>query len=183
MKFDIEANRRARKWSRQQLVVRMLWELAHPLFAWSPRQIWGWRRGLLRIFGASIGHNVHIYPSVRIAVPWNISIGDNSAIGDHAILYSLGSIAVGCNTTVSQYAHLCAGTHDYERRDLPLVKSRISIGDAVWICADAFIGPGVTVSNFAIVGACAVVVKDVARSTIVAGNPAKVVRERPSFRE
>jgi putative colanic acid biosynthesis acetyltransferase WcaF len=115
---------------------------------------------------------------VRIAVPWNLHIGDKSAIGDQAILYSLGSILISENVTVSQNAHLCAGTHDFRRSDLPLLKPPIVIGPGVWICADAFVGPGVTIGAMAVVGARAVVVMDVASDDVVVGNPARVVGKR-----
>lgn len=177
-KIDVAANRRMRNWSRRELFGRVLWGIAHPFFAWSPRLLWGWRRFMLRIFGAKIGRAVHIYPSVKIAVPWNLTIKDEVAIGDGAILYSLGPIAIGSRATVSQFAHLCAGTHNYSRADMPLEKPPISVGESAWICADAYVGPGVTVGNYAIVGARAVVVRDVAAQTIVVGNPARKVGMR-----
>ncbi|ORE91087.1 acyl transferase [Stappia sp. 22II-S9-Z10] len=152
------------------------------MFALSPRPFWGWRRLLLRGFGARIGANVHIHPSVRIAIPWMLSIGEDSAIGDRAILYSLGPISIGTRATISQYAHLCAGDHDYRRADFPLLKPPIAIGDEVWICADAFIGPGVSVGTGAIIGARAVVNCDVPERLIVAGNPARPLRQRPKTR-
>lgn len=176
--LDIASNRAARKWSGRELLVRACWELAHPLFAWSPRPLWGWRRWLLRLFGATIGQDVHIYPSVRIAIPWNLTIGRHAAIGDRATVYALGRIRLGDRVTVSQGAHLCAGTHDYRNSAMPLLKVPITIEDDAWICADAFVGPGVIVGSNAIVGARAVAVKDVASGMIVVGNPARVLRSR-----
>jgi putative colanic acid biosynthesis acetyltransferase WcaF len=177
--LDIAVNRASRKWTRKELAGRALWELAQPLFALSPRLLWGWRRGLLRLFGAKVGRNVHIFPSVHIAIPWNLTIGDEAAIGDRAIIYNLGLISIGAQATISQGAHLCAGTHDYRRTDMPLLKLPIQVGLAVWVGADAFIGPGVKIGDLAIVGARAVAIKDVAAGMIVAGNPARVVRQRP----
>jgi putative colanic acid biosynthesis acetyltransferase WcaF len=177
--LDVAANRGARKWTRGAQARRLLWALAHPLFAWSPRIFWGWRRFLLRCFGADVGHDVHVFPSVRILIPWNLSIGDEVAIGDGAILYALAPIRIGRQATISQYAHLCAGTHDFTRADMALEKRPITIGRGAWICADAFIGPGVDIGELAIVGARGVVVKNVPANVIVAGNPARVLRERP----
>jgi len=176
--LDIGANRKAQKWARCEQIARILWGLAHPLFVWSPRPFWGWRRLLLRVFGSQIGRAVHIYPSVRITIPWNLSIGDQSAIGDRAILYSLGPITIGERVTISQGAHLCAGTHDYLDPTMPLLKLPIVIEDEAWICADAFIGPGVHIGVGAIAGARAVVMKDVAADAIVIGNPARLLRWR-----
>lgn len=178
--LDIAGNRRARKWTGREMAGRALWEILRgPLFAWTPRPLWGWRRMVLRAFGARVGREVHVFPSVRIAVPWNLTFGDEAAVGDRAILYSLGRIEIGAQTTISQGAHLCAGTHDYLQASMPLVKASISIGAGAWICADAFIGPGVSVGARAIVGARAVAVKNVEPGKVVAGNPARVVRDRP----
>ena len=180
LQFDIEANRKAQKWTRGEMLGRALWEvLRSPLFSWTPRPCWAWRRAVLRIFGAQVGPNVHIHPTVRIAVPWNLSICKNASIGDGAIVYSLGRISIGRDVTVSQYVHLCAGTHDYRRADMLLLKPPINIEEGAWVCADAFVGPGVTVGSYAIVAARAVVVRDVNPWTIVAGNPAKLIRRRP----
>lgn len=176
--LSIAANRKARKWTRREQMGRVLWGLCVPLFALSPRPLWGWRRFLLRAFGARIGRDVHVCPSVRFTIPWNVTIGDESAIGDRAIVYALGPITIGRQATVSQNAHLCAGTHDHRFADMPLVKSSISIGSGAWVCADAFIGPDVAIGDRSIVGARAVVMKDVPADTIVAGNPARVLRAR-----
>lgn len=174
--FDIAANRRAAKWTRKELLGRVLWRLfGAPLFRLSPRPLWGWRRALLRAFGARIGAQVQVHPTVRVTIPWNVAIGDHSAVGDRAILYALGPIAIGARVTISQGAHLCAGTHDWRRPDMMLVKSSITVGDDSWICADAFIGPDITVSRNAIVGARAVALEDVPAGAIVLGNPGKVV--------
>ena len=72
----------------------------------------------------------------------------------------MGKITIGRRVTISHRAHLCAGTHDYKKPDLPLQKPQIHIGDQAWICADAFVGPGV-VGEGAIVGATGVEVNDV----------------------
>lgn len=175
---DISANRQASKWTRQELMGRVLWRLAHPLFAWSPRPFWGWRRLLLRLFGARIGREVHVHPSVRITIPWNISIGDQTAVGDRAILYALGPITLGERVTISQGAHLCAGTHDHRDPAMPLLKPPISIERDAWICAEAFVGPGVRIGAHAIIGARCVVMKDVAPGMIMVGNPARAIGHR-----
>lgn len=176
---SVAANRAARKWNRKELVCRGLWELVRlPLFAWSPRPFWAWRRWLLRIFGAKIGRHVRVHASVKIAIPWTLLIGDEVGIGDGAILYGLGPIAIGPRATISQYAHLCAGSHDHRRPEFPLIKPPISIGADSWICTDAFVGPGVTVGDGAVVGARAVVIDDVAPGAIVVGNPARPIGSR-----
>jgi putative colanic acid biosynthesis acetyltransferase WcaF len=178
-KLNVSENRAAQKWSKFELVGRMLWEcFGIYLFRYSPRQMWIWRRAILRLFGATVSHDVHIYPSVRIAIPWTLTVGEASAIGDKAIIYSLGPIMIGNQVTISQHVHLCAGSHEHQDPAMPLVKPAICIGDGAWICADSFIGPGVIVGPGSVVGARAVVTKNVAENYIVAGNPAQQIGVR-----
>ncbi|MBC7655555.1 MAG: putative colanic acid biosynthesis acetyltransferase [Frankiaceae bacterium] len=178
MTLDIAAARAARPYSRAEYACRVLWALATPLFRCSPRPLHGWRRMLLRVFGARVGRDVCIDPSVRIAIPWNLSIGDQSSLGDRALVYNLGRVTIGARSTVSHMAHLCAGSHDYRDPMLPLLRLPIDIGSDVWVCAQAFVGPGLTLGDGCVVGACAVVTRSVEPWSVVAGNPAKVVRQR-----
>jgi len=178
MSLNIKANRKSPKYSHKEIFLRILWDLVYPLFRYSPRPCFGWRRFLLRLFGARVGKEVHVYNNALIYMPWNLEIGDWSSIGENAYVYNLGIITIGEKVTVSHRAHLCAGTHDYTKADLPLLKPPIHIMDQAWICADAFVGPGVIVGEGAVVGARAVVVKDVAPWTVVAGNPAQEVKQR-----
>ena len=133
---------------------------------------------MLRLFGAQVASGVRLHPSVRIAIPWNLHIGAHAGVGDRAILYNLGRISIGASVTISQGAHLCAGSHDHRDPAMPLTKPPIRIGDGAWICADAFIGPGVSIGEFAIVAARGVAVRDVPPRTIVAGNPARAIGVR-----
>ena len=176
--LNVEQNRRARKYSSSELVRRVLWSLAQPLFRFSPRPCFAWRRFLLRCFGAKIGRSVHVYPSATIYFPWNLEAGDESAIGEQAFIYNLGPVTLGPRVTISHRAHICAGTHDYTKPDFPLLRPPISIGAEAWICADAFVGPGVTIGQGAIVGARAVAMKDVQPGSIVIGNPARETKRR-----
>lgn len=178
MALDIQANRSAAKYSRKDLFLRVLWGVGKLVFRFSPRPCFGFRRGLLRCFGAKIGTDVHIYPSAIIYFPWNLEVSDGSAIGEWTLVYNLGKVTIGSRTTISQRVHLCAGTHDYKKPDMPLIKPPILIGDEVWVCADAFVGPDVTVGDRAIVGAASVVMKDLSASVIYAGNPALKVKDR-----
>lgn len=178
MTLKIAAARNARPYSPGEYVGRFLWALAVPLFRFSPRPLFAWRAWLLRRFGARIGQRVHVYPSVRIVIPWNLSIGNDSSIGDEALVYNLGPVSIGSRATVSHRAHLCAGSHDYLDPALPLLRLPISIGDDAWVCAQSLVGPGVVIGDGAVVGAGAVVMKDVAAWTVVAGNPAQPVKRR-----
>lgn len=177
-KLDIKANRAASNYSMKEYLLRLLWSLGRLFFTLTPRPCFGLRRGILRVFGARIGAEVNIYPSALIYYPWNLEIGDQSAIGEWALIYNLGKISIGQRTTISQRVHLCAGTHDYPKKDMPLLKPHILIGNEVWICADAFVGPGILIEDRSIVAARAVVVKNVPSSVLVGGNPAKFIKDR-----
>ncbi|MCC9601221.1 hypothetical protein LOC67_11750 [Stieleria sp. JC731] len=175
----IAVNRGSRKWSPAELFARLLWYLVSPLFRFSPRPFWGWRRFLLRLFGASVGKQVHIHPSAKVFIPWNLTIGDWSSIGFDCLIYNLGRLDIGERVTISQRAHLCGGTHDYRDMSLPLVKSEIRIGDDAWICADAFVGPDIEIGEGSIVAARSVVTRSVGSWQIFGGHPAQFIKERP----
>lgn len=177
-KLNIASNRKMQKYSRKENIARVIWSIAHPFFRYSPRPFFGWRRFLLRIFGARISNNVNIYNSAIIYMPWNLEIGGWSSIGEHSFIYNLGKIVIGHYCTVSHRVHLCAGTHDYTDPLLPLLKPQITVGDQAWLCTDSYIGPGVNIGDGAVVGARAVVINDVTPWTVVAGNPAKLIKKR-----
>jgi putative colanic acid biosynthesis acetyltransferase WcaF len=176
--LDIESNRKTRKYQITELAQRFAWGVAQPLFRFSPRICFGWRNLLLRIFGAKIGRGVHVYSSATVYYPWNLVVGDFTAIGEDCLIYNLGKVTIGNRATISHRAHLCAGTHDYTDRSLPLIRSCITVGDDAWICADAFVGPDVRVGEGAIVGARAAVFKTVPDLEIFGGNPAKKIGTR-----
>jgi putative colanic acid biosynthesis acetyltransferase WcaF len=159
-------------------VRRALWGMVWRTIFRIPRA-WGLRRSLLRAFGAKIADRVIIYPNAKIFHPWLFEIGYNSALAEGVVIYNLGPVTIGAHTVISQGSYVCAGTHDFTRPDLPLLRPPITIGAGVWIAAQAFIGPDVTVGDNSIVGARAVVTKDVPPGMIVAGNPARVIRPRP----
>ncbi len=176
--LNIHACRDARPYSTKEYFGRFLWGIFSPLFFFTPRRCFRWRAQLLRIFGAKIGKNVHIYPSAKIYIPWNLVMGDDSSIGEWALIYNLGHVSIGSQATISHRAHLCAGTHDYSDPNLPLVRSTIHVGSQAWICADAFIGPGVSIGRGAIVGGASVVKRDIDDWQIVSGNPAIYIKTR-----
>lgn len=72
--------------------VQLWWAVQATLFRWSPQVMYRWRAFLLRMFGAKIGKNVVIRPSVKITYPWKLTLGDYAWVGDDAVLYTLGDI-------------------------------------------------------------------------------------------
>lgn len=145
---------------------------------WTPRPLWAWRRWLLRLFGAQLTATSFVYGSARIWSPANLRMGAGSSIGPRVNVYAMATITIGDGAIVSQDAHLCAGTHDYEDPAFQLVARPVVIGARVWIAAEAFVGPGVTIGEGAVLGARAVATRDIARWTVAAGNPAQAIKPR-----
>jgi len=148
------------------------------LFRPSPRVMHSWRRLLLRIFGARIGRGARIHPRCRIWAPWNLEMGDYGCLSHDVDCYSVDKIRIGAHATVSQYCYLCTATHDESDPGMRLVTAPIEVGDQAWVCADVFVGPGVTIGEGAVVGARSGVFGDLPAWKVCVGTPARPVRDR-----
>lgn len=158
---------------------RVLWQVTWIfLYRPSPIQLFGWRRALLRCFGAKVGANAHPYPRCRIWAPWNLTMGTDSCLANDVDCYSVDKVTLGQSAIVSQQAMLCTATHDYNDPEFTLVTKPISIGAHAWIGARAFVGPGVAVGDGAVVGAASAVFQSVESWTVVGGNPARILKKR-----
>lgn len=176
------ARRGISPYSLREKIARMVWGVVEgTVFRYSFHNWYRFRRVLLVRFGADLAADVRIRRTVHVECPWNLKMGENSSVGDRAILYCLGAVSLGSRVSVSQGAHLCAGTHVYTQADLPLVRATIVIDDDAWIAADAFVGPGVRVGAGAILGARGCAMRDLEPWSIYAGNPAVLLKERPRF--
>lgn len=163
-----------------EYVRRALWEIVQTVFIRpSPRRAYGWRRWWLRRFGAKLGHRAAIHPSTRVVHPWLLSMADWSMMSHGVVVYNLGPVSLGAHSVVSQDVYLCAGSHDYTKAALPLLRPPITIGSGVWIAAGTFVGPGVTIGDNSVIGARAVVMSDVPAGVVAAGNPCRVIKARP----
>lgn len=160
------------------MLVQLWWVVQDTLFALSPQFMYGWRRWLLRLFGAKVGKGVLLRPSVKITYPWKLTIGDYSWIGDFSELYTLGPIQIGQNAVVSQHAYLCTGSHDFRVIGFDIFAKPIVVEDEAWVAAGAFVHPGVTIGQGSVVGARAVVTADTEPLGIYVGDPARKVGQR-----
>jgi putative colanic acid biosynthesis acetyltransferase WcaF len=163
---------------RSAWIVQLWWLVQSTLFAASPQFMFGWRRWLLRLFGAKVGVGVLVRPSVRTTYPWKVRLDDYCWIGDEVQLYSLGEIHVGEHAVVSQRSYLCTGSHRHDLPGFDITAAPIVIGAQAWVGTDVFVAPGITIGEGAVVGARSSVFHDLPAAMICKGSPAKPYRAR-----
>lgn len=166
--------------SRKHQVIRLLWGIVWSLGTWFlPRSLGsGWKRFLLRLFGAKIHPTAVVYTSADVYYPANLEMDEFACLASKVDCYNVASIHIGAQCTISQGAYLCTASHDITDPQNHLVTKPIVIEDQAWVGAGAFIGMGVTIHEGAVVGARAAVFKDVEPWTVVGGNPAKFIKKR-----
>ncbi len=166
--------------SRKHQMTRLVWSVVWAVFARPlPRSIGsGWKRFLLRLFGAKIHATAVVYSSAKVYYPANLEMGGYSCLASDVDCYNVDKVTIGANTTVSQGAYLCTASHDITDPLNRLITAPIVIEDQAWVGAKAFVGMGVTIGEGAVVGARAAVFKDVEPWTVVGGNPAKFIKKR-----
>lgn len=158
---------------------RSVWSIVYWCLVWpSPKPLHAWRAMVYRLFGASIGRGVHIYPGARVWAPWNLHCGAQVGIANGAIVYNQAPVRIGRRAVISQGAHLCAGTHDYNDPGLKLVTKPIVIGEYAWVAAEVFVHPGVTIGKGAVIGARSVVTKDMPEWMVCVGHPCRPLKPR-----
>jgi len=166
-------------WSYKQRLKMLLWEYVWDIFCvWTPKPANAWRIFWLKAFGAKIYGCPFVHQRARIQIPWNLTMHDRACLGDRANAYTLGQIEIFEHATVGQEVYLSTGTHAFNKETMNLITSKITIKANAFIGARAFVLPGITIGEFAIVGACSVVTKDVEAWTVVGGNPAKFIKKR-----
>lgn len=163
---------------------RLLWQCVWIfLFRPTPPQMHLWRCWLLKCFGARIAPNCYVYSDVQIWAPWHLTMHEHSMLGRGVVCYSMAPVSIGKRVVVSWGARLCTGSHDYESENFQLFSEPIVIGNDVWICAEAFIGPGVSIGTGSVIGARSVVTRDQPAWMVCAGNPCRPlkIRRSPSY--
>ncbi|MEP7221304.1 MAG: putative colanic acid biosynthesis acetyltransferase [Novosphingobium sp.] len=159
--------------------LRAVWIMAWLVLArFTPPPLHGWRRLVLRWFGASVGRGARVHGSAVIWLPGNLDLGENALIGPGARIYNQGRITIGAWTVISQRAHLCASTHDISDPHFQLVCKPIEIGAGCWVAAEAFVGPGVQMADGAVLSARGALFSDAEAGGVYAGNPATFLKAR-----
>ena len=160
-------------------LLRIVWQFSWFLLArFTPPPLHGWRRTILRAFGAKIGRGARVHASVNIWLPANLELGDQVLIGPGVRLYNQGRIRIGAQSVVSQRAHICASSHDLQDPEFQLVLRPVDIGERCWVAAEAFVGPGVTMGDRSVLAARGVLFGDAAADGVYSGNPAAHLKRR-----
>lgn len=143
------------------------------------------RKFLYRVFGMKIGAGSTLHMFARIYDPAHITIGDGTLIGERATLdgrkqlpNSQGGLTIGNHVDIASEVMVWTSEHDIHSSDMRPIEAKVTIEDYVFIGPRAIILPGVTIGRGAVVAAGAVVTKDVAPNSIVAGVPAKEIGKR-----
>lgn len=163
-------------WSFQIRMRVLLWELCWKILCrWTPKPFNPWRLFWVRLFGGTVEGICFVHSRSTIVRPWNLTMRERSCLGDGAVAYCLAPIELRRGSTIAQEAYLCSGTHDFNDPRTPLKTAPISIGAYAFVGLRAIVLPGVCVGTGCVVGAGAIVTRDTAEWTIVAGNPARSV--------
>lgn len=136
------------------------------------------RQILFRLNGVKLGRKSTIHIGARLYQPKNISIGEDTIIGDHATLDGRNKLTIGDHVDIATGVMIFNGEHDIHSATFEPITAPVAIGDYAFIGPRAIILPGVKVGRGAIVAAGAVVTKDVPEKTIVAGVPAQEIGQR-----
>ena len=158
---------------------RVLWNFCQlALYRSTPTVFHGWRRFLLRCFGATIANSARPYPRARVWAPWNLICEDQVTAADGAEIYNPSPMSFGSHAILSQDSYICGATHDYDDPAFPLIAYAMNIGAYSWICARASVAPGANVGEGAVLGLGSVATRDLEPWTVYAGVPAVRVKER-----
>jgi len=160
-------------------VKRVLWFYLNALFfktSLVPSS--GFKRFLLRLFGAKVGKNVIVKPGVNIKYPWHLTIGNYTWIGENVWIDSLVPVTIGSNVCISQGAMILTGSHNYKKTSFNLVTKSVALEDGVWIGACAIINAGVIAGTHSVLTGGSVANKNLDPWSVYQGNPAVKTRER-----
>jgi putative colanic acid biosynthesis acetyltransferase WcaF len=125
---------------------------------WFPSRL---RPVVLRAFGATVGQRVVIRHRVRVQWPWKLVVGDDSWVEENSWLYNAGYLTIGSDVCLSQGVFLCCGDHDRSAKDFHPREKAIVVEDGVWLAAQSIVLGGVTIGPGSVVGARAMVTRDV----------------------
>lgn len=163
---------RSRNWVVFWYLVKVAFVLS--AFPWPNR----FKASILRFFDATVGVGLLLKPRVNVHLPWKLSIGDYTWIGEEVMIINFSQVEIGSHCCISQRAFLCTGNHDFRDPSMPYRNAPITIKDGAWVGAQSFIAPGVTIGVDAVIQAGSVVLRDMPDGMICGGNPCVPIKPR-----
>ncbi len=139
------------------------------------------RSFLVRQFLVNCGRNIRVKYNADISP--KISVGDNSELGQNSLIHA--NVSIGSDVIMGPDVKIYSRNHKFDDLTRPIREqgkqsNPVMIGNDVWIGANVIILPGVSIGDHAVIGAGSIVTKDVPQSSVVGGNPAKVIKTRQS---
>ncbi|MDX2171831.1 MAG: WcaF family extracellular polysaccharide biosynthesis acetyltransferase [Bacteroidota bacterium] len=157
---------------------RIMWYIVSKIYFKSSFPFYGFKRFLLRLFGAKIGKGLIIKPHVSIKYPWKLVIGDHVWIGENVWIDNLAMVTIKSNACISQGAMLLCGNHNYKRVAFDLMVGSITLDEGAWAGAQTVICPGVRMGSHSLLTVGSVATASLEPYWIYQGNPAQKLKQR-----
>jgi putative colanic acid biosynthesis acetyltransferase WcaF len=159
--------------------IRIIWRLVYFYFVrFTPVYFRKWRLLVYTIFGAELEKTSNIYPKAKVWAPWNLKMESHTCIANDVFIYNQAKVTIKEYALISQGAHICSSSHDFNSQKFTLIIKPIVIGRHAWIASEAFVGPGVNIGEGAILSARGVAFRNLSNWGIYMGNPANQIKER-----
>lgn len=138
------------------------------------------RTEILRALFGAVGRAIYIEPNFRCDYGANISVGENFYANVDCVILDCAPVTIGDNCFMGPQVGIYTACHpidSIQRNSGVEFAKAVTIGDSCWIGGHATINPGVVLGDNVVVGAGAVVTKSFAANVVIAGNPARVIKE------
>lgn len=156
-----------------------LWMLIQStVFRFSPHKLNKFRLWLLTMFGGDIQSTSFVHPKATIYMPWNLKMGDRSAIDFETLIYSLDKVTIEDYVSISYRVNINTGSHDQSDPHFSLITKPVVIESGAFIGTESYIAPGITIGQMAVIGARSVVTKDMPPNMVCFGHPCAPYKKR-----
>ena len=170
-KQNLKDYRLPKNWTRgKNLIYEIIWQVFFkPIISSSlPGTIW--RKLILNLFGAKLGKSIRLSPGIKIKMPWRLSIGDHSWIGEDVWIDNLAMVKIGNNVCVSQGVYFCTGNHNFKKENFNLICEPITLESESWIGSKVVIGPGNIIGRGSVVKMGSIITNNIPPQSIFTKN-------------
>jgi putative colanic acid biosynthesis acetyltransferase WcaF len=160
-------------------LLRAIWALFQlPFLPYTPKALSPLRIALLKLFGAQIAAHCEVGAGVKIWVPWNLTMGEYTAIGANTEIQNFEPVVIGRHVVISQRNYICTSTHDHTHPHFPTISTPIVIGSQAWVASECVLGPGAEIGEGAVISVRSVVSSPMPPWMVCAGSPCRPLVER-----